>query len=197
MEHTPMTQAVIDLIDGRRKDNRPFLLAIDGRCAAGKTTLAAALKAHYGCTVIPMDHFFLRPEQRTAERLAQPGENIDHERFLEEVLRPLSRGVDFTYRPFDCSRMALGAPVAVSAGGLTVIEGSYSCHKNLWEHYDLRLFLTVPPEEQMRRLVIRNGAGARMFREKWIPLEERYFASFDLEHRCDYSFTTGLAGGQK
>ena len=38
------------------------LVAIDGRCAAGKTTLAASLQAQLGCNVFHMDDFFLRPE---------------------------------------------------------------------------------------------------------------------------------------
>ena len=161
------------------------VVAIDGRCGAGKTTLAARLQAHYNCTVIPMDHFFLRPEQRTSERLAMPGENVDHERFMVEVLIPLSRGEAFAYRPFDCSKMALGMPMSINPKGLTIVEGSYSCHPSLWEHYDLRIFLTVDPEEQMRRITVRNGTYAKVFQEKWIPLEERYFAAFDLASRCD------------
>ena len=68
------------------------LVAIDGRCAAGKTTLAASLQAQLGCNVFHMDDFFLRPEQRTPERLHQPGGNVDFERFLTEVLRPLYDG---------------------------------------------------------------------------------------------------------
>ncbi len=165
-------------------------VAIDGRCGSGKTTLAAQLQAHYGCTVIPMDHFFLRPEQRTPERLATPGENVDYERFLEEVLLPLGRGESFSYRPFDCSRMELAAAVAVNPAGLTIIEGSYSCHPALWEHYDLHIFLTVDPAEQMRRLILRNGDYAQVFQQKWIPLEERYFSAFDLESKCDLRLST-------
>ena len=57
------------------------LVAIDGRCAAGKTTLAASLQAQLECNVFHMDDFFLRPEQRTSERLHQPGGNVDYERF--------------------------------------------------------------------------------------------------------------------
>lgn len=190
MEHTPIAQAVIDLIDRQCIDHDPLLVAIDGRCGSGKTTLAARLQAHYGCTVIPMDHFFLRPEQRTPERLAAPGENVDHERFLEEVLLPLGQDAVFSYRPFDCSRMELAAPVTVHPAGLTIIEGSYSCHPALWEHYDLRIFLSVEPEEQMRRLILRNGDYAQVFRQKWIPLEESYFSAYDLENRCDFRFVT-------
>ena len=59
-----------------RQLSRPLVIAIDGRCAAGKTTLAAALQRETGCTVLHLDHFFLRPEQRTPQRLAQPGDLI-------------------------------------------------------------------------------------------------------------------------
>ena len=187
-EHT-LTEAV-SAIDALLGQNPTVTVAIDGRCGSGKTTLAAQLQAHYDCAVIPMDHFFLCRSQRTAARLETPGENVDHERFLEEVLLPLRKGERFSYQPFDCSRMELAAPVTVTPGALTVIEGSYSCHPELWDHYDLHIFLTVDPEEQMRRLILRNGDYAQVFRQKWIPLEERYFTAFDLENRCDFVLHT-------
>jgi len=71
-------------------------IAIDGRCASGKSTLGAFLQKETGGNLIHMDDFFLRPEQRTKERYATPGENVDHERFYEEVLVPLQNGEDFT-----------------------------------------------------------------------------------------------------
>ena len=80
------------------------LVAIDGRCAAGKTTLAASLQAQLGCNVFHMDDFFLRPEQRTPERLHQPGGNVDFERFLTEVLRPLYDGDPMTATRSSCVR---------------------------------------------------------------------------------------------
>ena len=47
----------------------PLLIAIDGRCASGKTTLASRIKEEINCNVIHMDYFFLRPEQRTEDNL--------------------------------------------------------------------------------------------------------------------------------
>ena len=41
------------------------IVAIDGNCASGKTTLTAQLAEHFDCNVFHMDDFFLRPEQRT------------------------------------------------------------------------------------------------------------------------------------
>lgn len=182
---TDYQTALSERIDRLLRDGKPCIIAIDGRCASGKTTLAEALGRHYHCNVIHMDHFFLRPEQRTGERLNKPGENVDHERFLEEVLLPLKQGKAVSYQPFDCSRQILSDPVDIAPGNLTIVEGSYSCHRNLWEHYDLRIFLTVSPEEQLRRLIARNGSYAQVFREKWIPLEEAYFSAYDLYNRCD------------
>ena len=132
-----------------------------------------------------MDHFFLRPEQRTEERFLELGGNVDRERFLAEVLLPLRAGKPFSYRPFDCHTLSLAAPISVPPAALYVIEGSYSCHPALWAHYDLRVFLTVDPAEQLRRIESRSGLEkAAMFRTRWIPLEQTYFHETDTQGRC-------------
>lgn len=167
------------------------ILALDGRCASGKTTLAAGLERWYGWSVIHMDHFFLRPEQRSPQRYAQPGGNIDHERFLEEVLLPLRAGERPVYRPFDCHAQALLAPIPFDPGPVVLVEGSYACHPALREHYDLRAFLTVDPERQIERITAREGEEyAQVFRETWIPLEERYFSACGVEEQCQYRLET-------
>lgn len=177
-----------------RKNKSPLLIAIDGRCASGKTSLAAQLNAACGCSVVHMDDFFLRPEQRTRERYETPGENVDHERFLNEVLLPLSRGEAALYRPFDCSTLTLREAIRLECNGVIVIEGSYSCHKALFPYYDLSVFLSLPPQKQMQRIIARDGEEyAKVFAEKWIPLEEQYFAARKLETLCDFSFPCGSA----
>lgn len=165
-----------------------LVVAIDGRCASGKTTLAAALAERLNGLIFHMDDFFLRPEQRTPERLATPGENVDHERFFDEVLRPLRNGRPLTYRPYDCHACTLLAPVTIdpSQTRLILVEGSYSCHPYLWPFYDLRVFSDISPDLQAERIRARNGAEmAKRFAERWIPLEEAYFTAYDLRNRCD------------
>ena len=162
------------------------LVALDGRYASGKTTLANALEARFGWSVVHLDDFFLRPEQRTSERYATPGGNVDHERFLKEVLLPLREGKAARYRPFDCHTQRLAEETTVQPAAVTVVEGAYACHPAFWEYYDLRAFLTVGKEEQLRRIRERNGeAQLAVFREKWIPLEEAYIAAFSIPQRCD------------
>lgn len=170
----------------RAKRDR-VLVALDGRCASGKTTLAARLEKRYGWSVVHMDHFFLRPEQRSPERYAQPGGNVDHERVLEEVLSPLRAGARPVYRPFDCHTQTLRDPIPFDPGPVVLVEGSYACHPALWAYCDLHAFLTVDPAVQMERITAREGQEyAQVFRERWIPLEERYFSACEVERRCDY-----------
>ncbi len=162
------------------------LIAVDGRCAAGKTTLAAQMQNGLGCNVIHMDDFFLRPEQRTEDRLRQPGGNIDWGRFREEVLNPFRHGVPFSYRPYDCHLQDFREPISVIPNRLTVADGSYSCHPKLWDYYDLHIFLSVSQDEQLSRIQARNGPNqAKIFQQKWIPLEERYFQAFQIAQRCE------------
>ena len=178
-------------IDERLAASPRLLIAIDGRCAAGKTTLAAHLKKTYDANVIHMDQFFLQPEQRTEERLNEPGGNVDYERVLQEVLLPLKAGKAFSYRPYDCHTQTLTDPVWMEPRAINIVEGSYSCHPALWIQYGLRIFLTVDPETQLQRIRMRNGeSGVVRFQEIWISLEERYFAAYRIAQRCELCFET-------
>lgn len=188
-----MTESILEKIQRAIRPltttDAPLRIAIDGRCAAGKTTIAAQLQSVFACQIFHMDDFFLRPEQRTEDRLRQPGGNVDWERFREEVLLPLRRGAPFDYLPYDCHTQTLKDPVKVEPKRLTIVEGSYSCHPELWDFYDLHIFLTISPEEQLRRIRQRNGERAlEVFQNKWIPLEERYFEAFQIEQRCESCF---------
>lgn len=164
---------------------RPFILAIDGPCASGKTTLALELAKEFDAALIHMDHFFLQPHQRTAERLAKAGGNLDRERFLEEVLLPLKSGRDFSYRPFDCKKMELGEPIFVKEKPFFVVEGTYSLHPALGNYFDLSVFLTVSEMVQRQRILERSQGLHKPFFEKWIPMENRYFSAFGIRERCD------------
>lgn len=179
--------AILQYIGSSRKE--PLLIAIDGRCAAGKTTTASLVKEKINCNIIHMDSFFLQQGQRTKERLDEPGGNVDYERVKKEVLIPLSRGQIFSYRPFDCKTMELSGPVKVEPAAVTIIEGSYSCHPVLWDFYDLRIFLNINAEEQLQRIKRRNGTeAAQVFSDKWIPMEEKYFNTYNIQKRCDLIF---------
>ncbi len=166
------------------------IIAIEGGSASGKTTLSGMLREVYGCNIVHMDDFFLRPEQRTAERFSEIGGNVDRERVRDEVLEPYSRGETVCYRPFECSTMTLALPITLQKNKLTVVEGAYSMHPELEGYYDLSVFLDITSELQRERIRIRNTPPmAERFFSEWIPLERAYFDKSGARERCDIVFS--------
>ena len=190
MDHN--LQIILNAVERDASRSRPYVIAIDGRCGAGKTTLATTLAEHLHAALFHMDDFFLQPEQRTSERLSTPGENVDHERFLQEVLLPVKEGGTVTYSPYSCATQTLTAPVSVEVGDFVVVEGSYALHQNLRDRYDLTVYLTISPEEQEKRIKCRDGEEIwPMFRDRWIPMEEAYRKSCNVCACADLLLTAG------
>ena len=162
------------------------VVAIDGRCASGKTTLSGLLAKIIDGSVIHMDDFFLPVDLRKEERLREPGGNVHYERFIEEVIPFLKTGEDFSYRCFDCKKMELGQERTVQGSGIIVVEGAYSCHPKFGEYMTLKAFCDVGPEEQLCRVAARDGElCAETFKQLWISMEEAYFAAYSVRERAD------------
>ena len=175
-------------IDRLLETGKTVVIAIEGNCTAGKTTLAAALEKEYDCNLFHMDDFFLRPEQRTPERFAQAGGNVDYERFSEEVLENLKGGDAFSYRPFDCSTFALAQAVSVQPKQLNIVEGTYCLHPHFGDVYNLKIFMGVSKDVQTQRILERPSFLHERFFNVWIPMEKQYFDHFSIRQRCDLVF---------
>jgi len=163
-------------------------LAIDGRCASGKSTLGALLAEKYAARLMHMDDFYVPFSQKTPERLSQPGGNADYERFRDEVLSvPVDRPIP--YRRFDPMTQTICPAVMLPPKPLTVVEGSYSLHPALRGAYDLKVFLSIDADLQRRRILERNGGEKlRQFEQLWIPLEEAYFEKEGIRALCDLTY---------
>ena len=192
MESVESMKSAIDRVERLLAEGRCAFVAIDGPCASGKTVFAASLHERFGGNVLHMDDFFLRPEQRTPERFAEPGGNVDRERFEAEVLKPLAAGKAVRYRPWDCHTGDFATSRSVEPAALTVGEGSYSMHPALRGYYDLTMCLIVDPSERLRRLEARNPRMLQRFIDEWIPLENRYFESTNTQGSADLLVDTAL-----
>lgn len=192
MESVESMKSAIDRVERLLAEGRCAFVAIDGPCASGKTVFAASLHERFGGNVLHMDDFFLRPEQRTPERFAEPGGNVDRERFEAEVLKPLAAGKAVWYRPWDCHTGDFATSRSVEPAALTVVEGSYSMHPALRGYYDLTMCLIVDPSERLRRLEARNPRMLQRFINEWIPLENRYFESTNTQGSADLLVDTAL-----
>ena len=178
--------AVVSRVNQLLQSRERVCIAIDGNCCAGKTTMAIRLGDVLDASVFHLDDYFLQPHMRTQQRLSQPGGNVDAERFLADVLLPVSRGETAQVQKYDCHADMLLAPVSILSRRVTIIEGAYCLHPLLSGYYDLKIFCRIDPALQETRIFARNGAGAlKMFQERWIPLENRYFLTLNIPEQCD------------
>ena len=73
----------------------------------------------------------------------------------------------------------------------TILSNKWGAvHPTLADCYDLKVFVTCSKEEQARRLLAREGERYSGFTARWIPLEEGYFAKFQIEQTVDFIFDT-------
>lgn len=172
---------ILQNVENTLKSKKRCVIAIDGKCGSGKTTLAQIIGSVYNCPIISMDDFFLPQNLRSEKRYAEPGGNVHYERFIEEVIKPLESGADeFSYRVFDCSKMDYRSDkIHINANGLIIIEGTYSHRPEFLRAYDYKILTTIDAKQQKERIISRNGIdGYNMFEKKWIPLENAYFEYF-------------------
>lgn len=171
--------------------SRPVLIALDGRCGSGKTTLAAQLAERFpDSAVFHTDDFYLPPADRVDGWEHIPCANMDLARLSREVLAPARAGDAVCYRAYSCREGAYLPAKSIVSKPLFLAEGSYSHHPLLAENYDLRVFVTCSKEEQARRLQAREGKRYPNFVQRWIPLEEGYFAQYHIETRADLILDT-------
>lgn len=180
-----MNRIIFEKIESLLKTNKKVVIAVDGMCASGKTTLAQQIKENFGGTVIHADSFFLPLELRSEERLNEPGGNFHRERFIDEVINNLNKE-RFEYGVFDCAVCEITKTEAVSEKRLIIIEGSYCMHPELTDAYDFRIFTLTCEETQLKRIFHRNGEDSLpAFKSKWIPMENKYFDFFGIREKCD------------
>lgn len=197
-----MNDSVKDIIlrlKAAEKNYGRILLVIDGRCGAGKTTMASRISEELLCSVFHMDDFYLPAAEQTDERMKEPGGNIDFDRFLSEVIKPLESGDAVAYRPFLCRNQAYADTKLMPAERINIIEGTYSCHPRLRGAYEslcgheaatgsmklIRIFVDVDGKTQIERIRTRVGEQRlKMFEEKWIPREEEYFKLCSVREYC-------------
>lgn len=186
MEYTKAVQEIENRIEKALKTGERFILVIEGKSGAGKTTLAEMLAEKYDANLYHTDDFYLQPEQRRAERLEETGGNVDYERFKAEIVNPLVEGREFTYGIYDCKKQQIIRKETAGKAQIHIVEGAYSMHPYLGKYYDLSVCIDIDETLQTERICMRNGEQmlGRFLRE-WIPKENAYLMQFHIMEQAD------------
>lgn len=94
-----LTSAIAD----RLARQSAVLVALDGRCGSGKTTLSERLAERFPQSItVHTDDFYLPPSRRVTGWESIPCANMDIQRLRNEVVAPARAGQAFSYRAYSC-----------------------------------------------------------------------------------------------
>lgn len=169
--------------------NRPYVVAINGIDAAGKTSFTHDLSAALGqadICLVHLDDFHHPRAFRNAG--ADPVANylertFDFERFEREVLEPLRRpnGLSKSLSVLDLASDRFGRTVRyeVHSGSIVLIEGVFLFQPRWLHYFDLKVFLAVEEAAARRRGIERDRATmgeavAERYDSKYLPAQRLY-----------------------
>lgn len=154
------------------------IIALEGKCASGKSTISNNLK---NVTIIDVDEFFLRQELKTKERLEEIGGNIDYDLY-EQCLKTIKPNSTITYTIFDCQTQTYKQKT-IEIKDKVLLVGVYSYHHKVRKYIDKLAYLLINKDTQLQRLKQRKMY--LRFINEWVPMEEKYYNSFDFIGNCD------------
>lgn len=149
------------------RSHKLSIIALEGRCGSGKTTIAKNLK---NVTVIELDDHF---DSENAPI------NLE---YLKDLLASLEVGKTIKEKCYDCQRKSYYYKEK-TINNVVVVEGVYGYLPALRKYYNYLGYIIVNKEIQLER--IKNRRNYQDFINKWIPREEKYFESFDFVVNAD------------
>lgn len=184
----PLSAAVAAVLDqiGAHRGER-CLVAIDGRSAAGKSTLTSSIAEIIGhASVVRGDDFYrvMDDDRRFALAPAEGvAQDFDWQRLRSAALEPLRAGEAASYARYDWSTGTLGAIVTVPASTIVIAEGVYMSRPELRDLFDVTVFVDTAQPVRDSRQAARGDSSAWI--DRWHAAEDHYVASFDPAARAD------------
>ena len=179
---------------------RPALVGIDGVDGAGKTTFADALGAHVRdrpVLRVTIDDFHHPRAVRHAKGRHSPEgfwlDSFDYAAFRSRVLDPLapagSRLVRLASHDLASDAYVDPAPVAVPADAVVVVDGIFLQRPELTAAWDLTVFLDVPFEVTLARMVVRDGAPPAVddpANARYVEAQRHYLTTCSPADRAEF-----------
>lgn len=190
---------VVDAIDARPNKHLQKMIGIDGLGASGKTTIAEGIKQlHPETSIIHLEDFYKPQAERTegvTDQAVSP--DFDWDRFEDFVIKPVRRNLMVKYRRFDWRADRWTDPlwIEIPPTHWIIIVGVYALQSRFFTVYDYTIWMEVPKEIRLRRMIEREGESvAQEWLEKWSPREENYLAIDAPDKRATSTILANTSG---
>ncbi len=174
---------IVDQITHNKKQNKTFLIAIDGFGGSGKTTLAKKLAEKFEfVSIVQLDDFYSPELKRT-----------DRKRLVEQVVIPLKENRKAKYQRYDWTNKSLAEWKEIEAGGIVIVEGISTLHPDFGDKYDLTIWIDTSQEEAAKRGISRdineyNIDSKEQWKNEWMPQEKEYVELIKPQNKADIIF---------
>ena len=172
------------IIDDKKLSGQ-VVISIDGPCGGGKTTLANEIEKSLGYNILHMDDFYLPFQKRDKNWMNMIAGHMDFDRIIDTVLEPYKNKQKTNYISYDCHSDKYMQEIPIDLDKFLVIEGSYTAHPNLLKYVDLKIFVDIDSDEQVKRLTKRNPDVVDKFLAMWVPFENNYFKELNIKENSD------------
>jgi len=167
---------------------RPFVVAVDGHSAAGKSTVSQAIVAALPqAALLCTDDFYrvMDAQERFAlSAIAGYHAYYDWQRMRREALHPLKLGEAAQFKVYDWQRNQLGEWRRIAPAPAIVVEGCFSARPEFDAFVDFVVFVEADPDTRRKRQSERADASPTWL-ARWEAAEEYYISTTQLRHRAD------------
>lgn len=179
---------VSKVIDNRATAlGRPIVVGVSGYGGSGKSTLARTLIAADPSRIRMRGDDFLDPER--SHRRSTDWDGVERIRLVDEVLIPFRERRAGTFRRFDWSTRALGAPTPVPRGNVMIVDVVGLFHPQALDFLDLTIWcdveLALAQERGMRRDRELGRDHTRLWNEVWAPNERDFDELFEPREQAE------------
>ena len=164
-----------------QQPTKPLVLALDGRCGSGKTTLANTLARQFPASItLHTDDFYLPPAQRIRGWEKTPCANMDLDRLRDEALRPAYEGQLVQYRAYSCREGAYLPARELAAQPLTTRKEWNRASDRLLEIQKVWKTIGFAPKKDNTRIYERFRTAC----DRFFEAKRRFYADVktEMEH---------------
>lgn len=180
-------QNVLKSIQKKKIKGKTLFIMIDGFGGSGKSTLAKKIALNFdSAQVVSLDDFY-SPELEAA----------DHNRVIEQIIKPLKMGKNTSYQRYDWLDKSLKEWVELEPGGILILEGVSTLHSDFDNLYDISIWLDVSQEDAAKRGMNRDhkeyGINTKDKWEKiWMPQEKEYVLKVNPKKKANFILKGGF-----
>jgi uridine kinase len=165
-----------------------FVIAIDGRSGAGKSSLAAVLRGEIGAPVV------------TLEDLYGGWDGLERgiDLLVSEVLQPLSAGRPARVPRYNWVMASWAAPWVLEPPKVLIVEGVGAGARRAAAYESTLIWMEAPEVVRKKRALDRDGETFTPYWDMWARQEDAMLAREHTPDRADLIIATnGLPSGHE